>query len=157
MTENYLLLMVSSICFMFSQAMISSMGIGNRVYANKFEKSYLLSKTSFLNKLIFYKPKHYGQYSLFEIANYFAGLIQFLIIVIVYLIGWIFNFALILDIVNSRLIMGIIGVIFVLLVINQLTFSTLNDLYCKKEEKEDYKVYCEKLEREREEKKKLKR
>ena len=154
---NFTNLVTSIICLLVSQGLISFFGIGNRVYANKFEKNYLLSKTSFLNKLVFYKPKHHGQHSLFEIANYFAGLIQFLIIAIVYLIGWIFNFSLILDVVNSRLIMGIIGVIFVLLVINQLTFSVLNDVYCKKEEKEDYKDYCEKLEREREEKKKLKR
>ena len=65
------------VCFWFGQ--LGSIGyIGNRSYSCWYETHFLIRRVG-LCKLIYYKPKHFGRYTLFEVVCFFSSYV-FLII-----------------------------------------------------------------------------
>jgi hypothetical protein len=104
--------------------------IGNRSYSTWYETHFLIEKTGFC-KWIYFKPKHFGRYTLFEVINFFLS----------FLLPFLFGvFALLLSthILSKSIFNAIIGVSLLLVFISDFFICILNEIGSHKDEKNGF-------------------
>lgn len=104
--------------------------IGNRSYSSWYETHCLVRRTG-ICRLIYYKPKHFGRYTLYEVVSFFASFLLPVILGIISLlvgIGVLFG-----EVLNI-----IVGVISGLFLINQLIIMLINDIGSWKDDKKRF-------------------
>ena len=110
---------------------ISASGnIGNRSYSSWYETHFLVERKG-ICKLIYFKPKHFGRYTLFEVACFFATFVNILMHIV---LGVVWQLGFIEEIVTT--IASTISV--VLLMVSILLITIVNDIGSNKDEKKKF-------------------
>lgn len=68
-TTDIVLLIWGLICFLLIGQGCASEYIGNRFYSAWYETHFLIEKKG-VTKLIYFKPKHFGRYTLYEVFRF---------------------------------------------------------------------------------------
>lgn len=95
-TNDYVILVYCTIaCILFGQLEASG-NIGNRAYSIWYETHFLIEKKGICS-LIYYKPKHFARYTLYEVVSFFVSFLcvfLFLLLGVSRYVGWISSEAL---------------------------------------------------------------
>ena len=108
----------------------ASGNIGNRPYSSWYETHFLVERKG-ICKLIYFKPKHFGRYTLFEAACFFAS---FAYILIYLAVGLIWNAGLI----DKNTTLAIFMILAVITVIASLIIIAINDIGSHKDKKKKF-------------------
>lgn len=119
--------MLGAIAWLQNEA---SGNIGNRPYSSWYE-THLLVERKGICKLIYFKPKHFGRYTLFEVACFFAS---FAYILIYLAIGLIWNAGLI----DKNTTLAICMILAAITVIASLIIIAINDIGSHKDKKKKF-------------------
>ena len=119
--------MLGAIAWLQNEA---SGNIGNRPYSSWYETHFLVERKG-ICKLIYFKPKHFGRYTLFEVACFFAS---FAYILIYLAIGLIWNAGLI----DKNTTLAICMILAAITIIYSLIIIMINDIGSHKDRKKKF-------------------
>ena len=108
----------------------ASGNIGKRRYSSWYETHFLVERKG-ICKLIYFKPKHFGRYTLFEVACFFAS---FAYILIYLAVGLIWNAGLI----DKNTTLAICMILVAITFIPSLIIVAINDIGSHKDEKKKF-------------------
>ena len=108
----------------------ASGNIGNRSYSSWYETHFLVERKG-ICKPIYFKPKHFGRYTLFEVACFFAS---FAYILIYLAVGLIWNAGLI----DKNTTLAICMILAAITIIPSLIIIVINDIGSHKDEKKKF-------------------
>lgn len=116
--------LILGIIFCFAYGQLSASGnIGNRSYSSWYETHFLVEKKGIFN-LIYYKPKHFGRYTLYEVLCF---LISFLFPIIISLLAIAVNAKILSHIYFIIIVVCMFSLIFwahlAIVIINDVGFS----------------------------------
>lgn len=137
LSDIFILIGCAILCFAFGQIDASG-NIGNRSYSIWYSTHCLIEKKG-LCKLIYYKPKHFDRYTLYEVITFF---VSFVLIAVFALLAF-FCCAGVLDV---KAVHAVAFVTIGLIIISQLVIVLINDIGAHRDEKK--KFYLEHGERE---------
>lgn len=130
-TTDIVLLIWGLICFLLIGQGCASGYIGNRFYSAWYETHFLIEKKG-VTKLIYFKPKHFGRYTLYEVFSFFFSFLQII------LLG-ILSILLILNILSQSAFRIIISSIAFLIIFAEIFIVIINDIgSCKDKKKRFY-------------------
>lgn len=104
--------------------------IGNRTYSSWYETHFLVERKG-ICRLIYYKPKHFGRYTLYEVCAFFSSFLYCLIVGIVVI--FVCAHFVTVTILNILLIVAV-----VVLFISQLIVTIINDIGSHKDDKKRF-------------------
>lgn len=95
-TNDYVILVFCTIACIYFGQLEGSGNIGNRAYSIWYETHFLIEKKGICS-LIYYKPKHFARYTLYEVVSFFFSFLcvfLFLLLGVSRYAGWISSEAL---------------------------------------------------------------
>lgn len=124
-------LLIWGLAWCFLNGQISAGGnIGNRSYSIWYETHFLIQKKG-LAKLIYFKPKHFGRYTLYEVFSFFFSFLQII------LFG-VLSILLILNIISRFAFSVIISSIVLFVFFAEIFIVIMNDIGSRKDEKKRF-------------------
>ena len=138
MDRNELAILISAavVCIIVGQ-LAASGNIGNRAYSIWYITHFLIEKKGICN-LIYFQPKHFDKYTLYEVVSFFAS---FLSVFLFGLLG-MFRYA---DLINTKVLYSIVIPLVILIYLSHLLITIINDIGAGKDKKK--KFYLETGER----------
>lgn len=104
MKEQFSTLFIAIVTFGWLQ--ISTFNIGNRQYSMHY-KSHNLVKKEGLAKLIYFKPKHFQRYSIWEVLSFFSSYLQLFAFCILFILGFFYPSLTLISEIASFLVLAI--------------------------------------------------
>lgn len=139
MEKNEIILLLYSLvaCVLIGQIEASG-NIGNRSYSLWYETHFLIEKKG-ICKLIYFKPRHFDRYTLYEVMAFFGSYLAILVTGILAILCLI-------DVINEQFLLILAGSVSGLGLISMLAIAVINDIGARKDQKK--KFYLESGERE---------
>ena len=139
MEQNDIIILVYCvICWFAFGQMEASGNIGNRSYSIWYSTHCLMEKKG-LCKLIYFKPKHFDRYTLYEVVAFFMSFASIVVFVILAIFCCV-------DLINTMVLNIIVVWSTCLILLSQLVIVLINDIGSHRDEKK--KFYLENGERE---------
>ena len=136
--NDIMILIYGAICgFAFGQ-MEASGNIGNRSYSIWYSTHCLMEKKG-ICKLIYFKPKHFDRYTLYEVVTFFVSYISIIVFAMLGALCYV-------DLINTTVMNVSVISSTVLIFLSQLVIVMINDIGSHRDEKK--KFYLEIGERE---------
>ena len=136
-TNDYLILIWGMIAGFLWGQLEASGNIGNRSYSIWYQTHFLVEKRGICN-LIYYQPKHFARYTLYEVISFF---VSFLCVPIFVLFG-IFRYV---NGISSQTLFVMVALPLTFMFFCQFAIAIVNDIGSRKDEKK--KFYLESGER----------
>jgi hypothetical protein len=137
-SKEIVILIYCAICCVLLGQNEASGNIGSRSYSIWYETHFLVEKKG-ICKLIYFKPKHFERYTLYEVIAFFSSYIS---IPVFGAFGVLFSVGLI----DSNVIFFVAGVTVIFSLLSQLIIVTINDIGSHRDKKKRF--YLETGERE---------
>ena len=129
-TTDFIVLIWGIIACFASGQIAASGNIGNRTFSIWYSTHFLIEKRGICH-WIYYKPKHFDRYTLYEVVSFFAS---FLWIPIFVLLGT-FRY---INLINSKALWVVAASIMTLEFFTQLIIALINDIGSRKDEKKKF-------------------
>ena len=138
METNDVVVLILGAVYWFSVGQLEASGsIGNRSYSIWYNTHFLIEKKG-VCKLIYYKPKHFDRYTLYEVIAFFTSYVS----IPLFAVLGIFRYF---DLISTRGIFAIVFASTALILLSQLLIVTVNDVGSYRDKKK--KFYLENGER----------
>lgn len=129
-TNDWVILIWCAIaCFFFGQLEASG-NIGNRAYSIWYETRFLIEKKG-ICRFIYFKPKHFKRYTLYEVASFFSSFLCFFLFLLLGVfgyVGWISSTAL------HIIACSVVALFF----FSAFAIAIINDLGSRRDEKKKF-------------------
>lgn len=136
--NDIIILIYGAICWFAFGQMEASGNIGNRSYSIWYSTHCLMEKKG-LCKLIYFKPKHFDRYTLYEVITFFVSYISIIVFATLGVLCYV-------DLINTKVMNVVVISSTVLILLSQLVIVMINDIGSHRDEKK--KFYLEIGERE---------
>ncbi len=139
MEKNEIIIMIYSlvVCMMIGQLEASG-NIGNRSYSLWYETHFLIEKKG-ICKLIYFQPKHFDRYTLYEVIAFFGSYLAIPVTGILAILC-------LTDVINQQFLLIFAGSVSGLGMISMFLIAVINDIGARKDQKKQF--YLESGERE---------
>ena len=135
--EIALLLYGLMMCILLGQ-MEASGNIGNRSFSIWYETHFLIEKKG-ICKLIYFKPRHFERYTLYEVVGFFASYLSIPVFAMLGLLCYT-------DVIGEGFLTVFVGMISAVGLLSMLAIAMINDIGSRKDENKRF--YMESGERE---------
>lgn len=137
--NDIIILIYGAICwFAFGQTEASG-NIGNRSYSIWYSTHCLMEKKG-ICKLIYFKPKHFDRYTLYEVVTFFVSYISIIVFAMLGALCYV-------DLINTTVMNVSVISSTVLILLSQLVIVRINDIGSHRDEKRDFILKTEKEKR----------
>ncbi len=136
--NDIIILIYGAICWFAFGQMEASGNIGNRSYSIWYSTHCLMEKKG-LCKLIYFKPKHFDRYTLYEVISFFVSYISIIVFATLGVLCYV-------DLINIKAMNISVVSSTGLILLSQLVIVLINDIGSHRDEKK--KFYLENGERE---------
>lgn len=124
------ILIIGIIMILLMGQLAGSGNIGNRAYSSWYETHFLMERKG-ICRLIYYTPKHFGRYTLYEVCSFFSSFIYCAIAVVV---AFLAHVNVVTEIVLNVLFIVAIGLLF----ISSFVIVIINDIGSHKDDKKRF-------------------
>ena len=129
-TNDWVILIWCAIaCFFFGQVEASG-NIGNRAYSIWYETRFLIEKKG-ICRFIYFKPKHFGRFTLYEVTAFFSSFLCFFL----FLLLGLFRYA---DWISSTTLHIIACSMLALFFFSAFAIAIINDVGSRRDEKKKF-------------------
>lgn len=136
--NDIVILIYGAICWLASGQVEASGNIGNRSYSIWYSTHCLVEKKG-LCKLIYFKPKHFDRYTLYEVITFFVSYISIIVFATLGVLCYV-------DLINTTVMNVCVVSSTGFILFSQLVIVLINDIGSHRDEKK--KFYLENGERE---------
>ena len=137
--NDIIILIYGAICWFAFGQMEASGNIGNRSYSTWYSTHCLMEKKG-LCKLIYFKPKHFDRYTLYEVISFFVSYISIIVFATLGVLSYV-------HLINTKVMNVIVISSTVLILLLQLVIVLINDIGSHRDKKRNFILKMEKEKR----------